>query len=82
MIPQSRKHGLSRFWKVWIGLLILAILPEFFVHHHAYFEDQGIHVDAWWGFYAGFGFLACVVLVLMARLSGFFLKRKDDYYDE
>ncbi|HPQ97659.1 MAG: hypothetical protein KDI44_05430 [Thiothrix sp.] len=88
MSPQSRKHGLShaenllRFRKIWIGVLLLVLLPEFFVHHHAYFEAQGIHIDASWGFHAWFGFLACVLLVLIARVLGFFLKRKDDYYDE
>lgn len=34
----------------------------------------------WPGFYAAFGFLACVALVVLARILGWWLKRPDDYY--
>ena len=33
------------------------------------------------GFYAWFGFAACVVLVVAALALGKLVKRKDDYYD-
>ncbi|PCK03502.1 MAG: hypothetical protein COA42_20805 [Alteromonadaceae bacterium] len=63
-------------------ILVLALVPEFFIHHHAHFESEGIHVDASWGFFAWFGFLACAAMVIAAKLLGFLLKRKDSYYDE
>ena len=32
------------------------------------------------GFYAGVGFLSCVVLIVVALLIGKIIKRKDNYY--
>jgi fumarate reductase subunit D len=77
-----RKENLSKLWIAQIVLLVLALIPEFFVHHHAHFEEQGIHVDASWGFFAWYGFLTCAAMVVGAKLLGFVLKRKDTYYDE
>lgn len=44
------------------------------------------HVDHPWeglfGFYAIYGFVACVILVLLAKEMRKLLMRKEDYYDE
>lgn len=44
------------------------------------------HVDHPWeslfGFYAVYGFVACVLLVLIAKQLRKVLMRKEDYYDE
>lgn len=37
--------------------------------------------EAWPGFYAGFGFIACVGLVLAAKLLRRLLMRSENYYD-
>ena len=34
-----------------------------------------------WGFYAGYGFVACVLLVLIAKEMRKLLMRREDYYD-
>jgi hypothetical protein len=43
------------------------------------------HAETWWeglsGFYAIYGFVACVVLVLAAKQMRKFLMRDEDYYD-
>jgi len=39
-------------------------------------------VDGWFGFGAAFGFLACVLMVLVAKGLGLVLKRDQDYYRE
>jgi len=86
-IPRKR-HWLYRpenRRKLWIAqglVLVLALLPEFFIHHHAHFEGQGIHLDASWGFFAWYGFATCAAMVVVAKLLGFALKRKDSYYDD
>ena len=42
--PAERKHWLYRsenlpkLWIIQIGILVLALVPEFFIHHHLYFE--------------------------------------------
>ncbi len=85
---KNQKHWLYReenrktLWKIQFGILILALLPEFFMHHHASFEAQGVHLDASPTFYAWYGFLTCAAMVVGAKLLGFILKRNDDYYDE
>ncbi len=37
-------------------------------------------LDGWWGFYPIYGFVACVVLVLVATWLRTFLMRDEDYY--
>jgi len=77
-----REENRRKLWYIQIAILALAILPEFFIHHHAYFADQGIQLDSRAGFYAWYGFTTCAVMVIVAKLLGFILKRNDDYYDE
>lgn len=55
------------------GLLMLA---DFFYHKHAHFA-----VEAWFGFYAFYGFIMCVLLVLAAKVMRVVLMRDEDYYD-
>ena len=88
MSQKKQKHWLYReenrpkLWYFQIFILALAVIPEFFIHHHAYFEAQGIHVDARSGFYAWYGFATCAVMVIAAKILAAVLKRPDDYYDE
>ncbi|MDP6563846.1 MAG: hypothetical protein QF578_03390 [Alphaproteobacteria bacterium] len=75
------KHWLERprtiawLWRIGWAVLALLVLAEFSYHPHPYFT-----VDGWFGFHAGFGFLACVAMVLLAKLLGVYLKRDEDYY--
>ncbi len=61
------------------GLAVLAAVTalDAVVHGHPYFK-----IDGWFGFYSGYGFVTCAVMVVFAKFLGFFLKRKDTYYDE
>lgn len=72
-----RPATIRKLWWIFGGILALTVLAQIFVHVHAYFT-----VDAWPGFYAGYGFLACVAMVVFAKLLGLALKRPVDYYDE
>ena len=57
--------------------LILLLALEPFVHKHSYFAWE-----KWFGFYAIYGFVACVLLVLAAKyIPRPFVKREEDYYD-
>jgi len=76
--PENRK----KLWIAQFVILALALLPEFFVHHHAHFSEQGIGIDSSWGFYAWYGFATCAAMVIGAKLIGLVLKRKDNYYDD
>ncbi|WP_200381948.1 hypothetical protein [Thiococcus pfennigii] len=77
-----RRENLPNLWLIQIAILVLALLPEFFVHHHAHFPGQGMTLDASWGFYAWYGFTTCAGMVALAKVMGIFLKRPDHYYDD
>lgn len=70
--PRNVKRLLRVFYVICAGLVLADV-----VHHR--------HVlHAWenlWGFYAVFGFVACVALVLIAKEMRKVLMRSEDYYD-
>ena len=67
---------IRRLWIGYIVVLVLTVLPDFFVTQYEHFG-----IDGAFGFYAGYGFLACAAMVVAAKLLGKWLKRPDDYYD-
>jgi hypothetical protein len=64
-------------WKIFIAVLAASVAAQPFVAAHPHFAFEG-----WFAFNAAYGFLACAVLILIARGIGVLLKRRDDYYDE
>jgi hypothetical protein len=89
-IPQSDRaaqneqlHWLVRpktirlLWWIFGVILALTVAAQFFIHLHEYFT-----VDGWFGFYAVFGFVSCLGMVLFAKVLGFVLKRPDTFYDD
>ena len=77
-----RKENRYKLWAAQFVILILALLPELFVHHHAHIPNSDFQLDTTWGFFAWYGFLTCAGMVIAAKILGIFLKRKDTYYDE
>ncbi|MEM9620758.1 MAG: hypothetical protein AAF993_03860 [Pseudomonadota bacterium] len=81
--PTPDDHWLVRPTTIrwlWIGfsiVLALTVLAQFFIKIKGYFG-----IDGWLGFGAGFGFLACVAMVLVAKALGYLLKRPENYYDD
>ncbi len=71
--PRNVKRAIYSLYAV----CAVALAGDFFVHRH---------VDHPWesmfGFYGVYGFVACVVLVLVAKEMRKFLMRGEDYYDE
>ncbi|MGD8227193.1 MAG: hypothetical protein PVH82_12605 [Desulfobacteraceae bacterium] len=71
--PRNVKILLRAFFA---SLLVLLVI-EVFVHKHPHFPWEG-----WHEFYAVFGFVACVALVLAAKyILRPLVKREEDYYD-
>ena len=58
------------------GVCILLFILDFILHRHVTYRWEGLT-----GFYAIFGFVACVTLVLIAKQLRRIMKRKEDYYD-
>ena len=71
--PDNVKKVLRVFYVICAGLFLV----DFILHRHV------VHPwEEWWGFYAGYGFVACVVLVLAAKELRKLVMRSEDYYDD
>jgi len=71
--PQNIKKLLRTFFTI----LALLLVPDFFIHKHTFFAWE-----EWPEFYAFFGFVACVVLVLVAKyILRPLVMRGEDYYE-
>ena len=73
----ARPENIRKLWIVFIVILALTVMADFFVHHHPHFG-----IDGTFGFGAWFGFISCVVLVVFSKALGSILKRPDTYYDD
>ena len=71
--PANVKRLLRGFYLL-CGLLVIA---DFVLHRHI-----GLAWEKIPAFYAIYGFVACVVLVLIAKQMRKVVMRKEDYYDE
>lgn len=66
--------------KLWHGFLLtlaLTVIIGVLVDLHPHFA-----IERWPGFYAIFGFLTCLVMIVVAKGLGLLLKRPDSYYDQ
>ncbi len=71
--PGNVKRVLRVFFAVCAALLAL----DFVHQRHVIHEWENL-----WGFYALFGFVACVLLVLGAKEMRKAVMRDEDYYDD
>ena len=80
--PEKKQHLLDNPRNVsWIlrgfyGMCLVLFILDFILHRHVTHSWENLN-----GFYALFGFVACVTLVLIAKQMRKILKRKEDYYD-
>ena len=70
---------MKRIPKWMLPLAVGALILEWVLPIH--------HSDRWWyhvpGFYALFGFISCVVIIIASKALGKrFVQQKEDYYDE
>lgn len=72
----ERPKNITKLWRGGWVLLGILVLAEFTYHPHPHFV-----IDGWFSFYGAYGFIACVAMVLFAKLLGVLLKRGEDYYD-
>ncbi len=73
----AKRRGVRRAWRFFALVLLLVLAAEFAVTLHPHFA-----VEAWSFFYAWYGFLACVGIVVVSKFLGVFLKRPEDYYTQ
>ncbi|MGB5277779.1 MAG: hypothetical protein WBO73_13125 [Gammaproteobacteria bacterium] len=70
--PRNVSRLLGGFYVVCVVLLVL----DFILHRHI-----AVKWETLTGFYALFGFIACVALVLIAKEMRKVVMRKEEYYD-
>ncbi|MCW8901742.1 MAG: hypothetical protein OQK95_13845 [Gammaproteobacteria bacterium] len=71
--PRNVTHLLRGFYIICTILFVADLI----VHRHSIHPWEGFP-----GFYAIYGFVACVVLVVIAKEMRKVLMRKEDYYDK
>jgi hypothetical protein len=72
-----RPATIRKLWVVFAVLLALTVVAQLVIPIEGHFG-----IDGWFGFGAAFGFFVCVLMVIGAKLLGWFIKRPDDHYDD
>lgn len=73
----DKPENISKILKVFYAICILLVVADFIVHRHIYHDWENIPA-----FYAVYGFVGCVVLVLIAKAMRKVLMKEEDYYDK
>lgn len=68
--------NVRRVLQALVAVCALLFLADFVVHRHV--QHPWEHL---WGFYAIYGFVACVILVLVAKEMRKVVMRDEDYYE-
>lgn len=64
-------------WRLFLGVLVVTVLIGALIPLHPHSGIESV-----FGFYAWFGFIACVVMIMVAKGLALVLKRPDTYYRE
>ena len=73
----DKPENISKMLKVFYAICGLLVVADFIVHRHIYHSWEKLPA-----FYAIYGFIGCVVLVLIAKEMRKVLMREEEYYDE
>jgi hypothetical protein len=66
---------------IFFALCALLVGIDLLFHRHLSFADGTLPIEGGFGFYAVYGFVSCVLLVLAAKQMRKVLMRREDYYD-
>jgi len=73
----DKPENIAKILKVFYVICILLVAADFIVHRHIYHDWENIPA-----FYAVYGFVGCVILVLIAKAMRKVLMKEEDYYDK
>ncbi len=80
--PDEKKYWLDDLgnvrkvlWALYIACGVLVALDLFYVKHTEF------AFEGWFGFFGVYGFVCCVLLVLIAKELRKIISRPEDYYD-
>ncbi|MCZ6668047.1 MAG: hypothetical protein O6932_05200 [Gammaproteobacteria bacterium] len=70
-------HNVKRILYILYGCCTVLFVLDFVILRHTSHSWENL-----WGFYAIYGFVGCVILVLVATWMRSFIMRPPDYYDD
>lgn len=73
----DKPENIQKMLKVFYVICALLVIVDFVVHRHIYHDWENIPA-----FYAIYGFVGCVVLVIIAKAMRKVLMKEEDYYDK
>lgn len=73
----DKSGNVKKVLRIFYIVCIALISADLFFHRHVIHSWESL-----WGFYAVFGFVACVILVLVAKQMRKLIMRGEDYYDK
>lgn len=73
----DKPENIRKVLYIFYGCCGLLLLLDLFVHRHVYHNWENLP-----GFYPLYGFIGCVILVLVAKEMRKVLMRKENYYDD
>ena len=76
----DQPRNVYRLIQIFFVLCALLLGVDLLFHRHLSFAEDAFPVEGWFGFYAIYGFVACVLLVLAATQMRKVLMRREDYY--
>ena len=72
-----RPATIRKLWYVFSAVLAVLVLLQAVIPIKGYFT-----VDGWFGFGAVYGFVSCLLMVLIAKVLGVVLKRPKGYFED
>ncbi len=72
----DKPENIKMMRRIFHSCLAVVVLLDLFISKHPHFFWEKIP-----GFYAAYGFIACALIIAVAKTLGILLKKKEDYYD-
>ena len=69
--------NIKRVLHILYGCCAILVVLDFVIHRHISHSWENL-----WGFYPLYGFVGCVILVIVATWMRTFLMRDEDYYEK
>lgn len=73
----DKRKNLVLFLRIFYASLAVLLVVDFFIEKHPAFGFDGVT-----NFSAAYGFISCVLLVLIAKVLRLFLMKDESYYDD
>lgn len=72
----DQPENVRLLWRGFLLTLALTVATGAVVDLHPHFQ-----IESWFGFYAIYGFVTCLLMIVAAKALGLLLKRPDNHYD-